>query len=229
MSTRYRWYRIRVPPNQDLGRLLARRPLTEASRVGFYKQGDTPSEASFRFVWRTTVVATRYDRDGVASHEEFQSIDVLNFALINIGRTSLLRVENPHRNLREFMNALESLAGFGFSCAPVLFENVRPTLVFDHVDASKLVSLKVVGAAIGEDLVARIELASKMGMKMGKIKMLEGLHYKVDVAVFECILQGVKGQISVSSNGTVRLSGPLSPRLLHFVERELPQIARSGG
>ena len=124
---------------------------------------------------------------------------------------------------------LESVSGFGFSCSPVTFEHARPRLIFAHVDESKLVSLKAVGAVIGEDLVARMEFASKMGINLEKIKILRGLRYKLDVAVFECVFQGVRKQVSISASGTVRLSGPLAPRLIYFIEKELPVMAKIQG
>jgi hypothetical protein len=199
----------------------------DGSDFGFYRTPSEASEESFRFVWRTTVVTTRYDENGEEASEELQSFSAVSFSIMNIGRGLFMRVENPNRNLRDLMNAIEGAAGYGFSCSPVTFETERPKLVFDRVDESKLVSLKLVGAILGEDLVARMEFASKQGIDLEKMKILRGLRYKIDVAAFDCLFQGVRGQVSIAAGGLVRFSGPLTAHLRQLIERELPQIAKA--
>lgn len=228
MAVKYRWYRIRlVRKEQDLGKLLARRPLAEGADFGFYRAESQKGEESFRFVWRTTVTTTRVLDDGEAAVEQFQSFDVIGFSILSVGRLLLMRVENPNRNSRDLMNAIEGIAGFGFSCAAVTFEHARPVLLFDRIDESRLVGLKLAGAVIGEDLVARMEFVSRRGIDLEKMKILRGLQYKLDVAVFDCSFRGLKGQVSISSGGLVRLSGPLTPHLRELIQKELPNIVRA--
>ena len=226
MGIKYRWYRIKMPPGVDLARLLARKPLSDTASFGFYKLDSDNSEIAFRFVWRTNVTVTRYDEDGEPQHEQIQTFGILHFSLLSIARNAYMRIENPQRNLRDLMNAIESLSGFGFSCSPVTFKQIHPKSIFEYVDESKLVSLRVVGAVLGEDLVARMEFASKKGISLRDIGLLKGHQYKLDVAVFDCVLKGVRGQLSISAGGTIRLRGPLTPRLLHFIQRELPQLSK---
>jgi hypothetical protein len=122
------------------------------------------------------------------------------------------------------INTLETLVGMGFTAKPVVFDKGQPSTVFRSVDASKLVGLKVVGAVLADDLVARMEFASKEGMVVENMTVLTGLKYKVEHAVFELLLGGLKGQIAFAANGTVKISGQVAPKLVSLVEEDLPLL-----
>ena len=109
----------------------------------------------------------------------------------------------------------------GFTVKPVVFDKDQPSTVFRSADASKLLGLKVVGAVVADDLVARMEFASKEGMVIENMTVLDGLKYKVSYAVFELVLGGLKGQIAFAANGTVRVGGQAAPKLLSLVEQDL--------
>lgn len=228
MSTKSRWYRLRLPKMEhDLVRALSRRPLLDSTDYGFYRYDSDSSGVAFRFLCRAKVVATQYDEDGELTFQEYQSLKMLNFSLVTVGRSILARIDNPWRNLSAFMNALEGVVGFGFSCSPITFEKYKPQKFLSKVDTYKLVSLKVSGTILRENLVARMEFASKMGMDVDKMKVLKGLHYGVDVSIFECVYRDLKGQISIHSNGTIRFVGSLSSRLRELVEKELAVVIES--
>jgi hypothetical protein len=140
--------------------------------------------------------------------------------------TVFLRVENPGRSVKELLNALETAAGFGFYAEAVLFTNGRPAALFDTVQQSRLVGLKLSGAVIGEDVVARIELASKLGMEPAELAILKDIRYTVDSAVFEVLFGSVRGQVAFNANGLVKMSGQLSPKLLDLIEAELDSLFR---
>ncbi|QQC65454.1 hypothetical protein I6I06_02020 [Paraburkholderia ginsengisoli] len=167
---------------------------------------------------------TRLDDDGAPSYEEIASVSFKDFAIIDVDEATFLRVENPGRNLRDLLNALESLAGLGFRSKALTFEKAKPTTVFDSVESTKLVGLKVVGAVVDEDLVARMEFASKQGMIVENMKLLNDLRYSVDSAVFELVHEGVRGQVAFASSGIVKVSGQLAPRLVGLIERDLPKL-----
>lgn len=124
------------------------------------------------------------------------------------------------------MDALELMAGMGFTSKPVQFDQERPTTFFASLSTSKLVGLKVVGAVIADDLVARMEFASKEGMDPTEMHVLRGLKYRVDLAVYEVIHQGVRGQVSFASSGMVKISGHIAPRLVGLIEADLPSLTR---
>lgn len=228
MLIRHRWYRIDLPPNYDLARTLSKMPLLESSRYGFYRVGGGDSERGFRFVWRTTIVATRYNALGEPEHEEYKSVCAMNLSLLYFGKKIFMRLDNPNRNVRGLMNALESASGFGFTCTPVTFESALPRLFLEQVDESRLLSIKVVASVAGEDLVSRMEFASKQGINLNRVRSLSGMTYRVESSVYHCVFRGVSGQIGITANGTVRLAGALTPRLLYYIQRELPLLSKSG-
>lgn len=225
MLTRYRWYRIQFPRGGfDLSSLVATKPFRQDASFGFSHIEGTIDASKFRFLWRTKVVVTRFDNGSVPSYEEVASISFTDFAIIPIDGMTFLRIENPGRNVRDLLNALESLVGFGFTTKPLTFDKTKPTTVLESADAIKLVGFKVAGAVLNEDLVARMEFASKHGLVVENMKLLDGLRYSVDSTVFELIYEGVRGQLAFSSSGLVKVSGQLAPKLIHLIEQDLPKM-----
>lgn len=225
MINRYRWYRIHLPREAaDLAALVSRCPFDSNAASGFSTVEMGIGGPKYRFLWRTRVVVTKLDSDGTPEYEQIESVSFTDFALLTIETTTFLRIENPGRNIRDLLNALESLAGMGFTAKLITFEHARPTTIFNQVNISKLVGLKVVGAVVDEDLVARMEFASKKGMIVESMKILNGLKYKVDLAVFEFIYEGVRGQVAFSANGAVKISGQLAPKLIGLIELDLPNL-----
>lgn len=223
MQTRYRWFRIQLPARaRDLGAIVANCPFESASAYGFAR---APSDgASYRYLWRSRVVVTTLDAEGAPTYEQIDSVSFTDFAVVELGDLIFLRIENAGRNIRDLLNALETLAGMGFTAKPVTFDKARPSAVFNSVDSSKLVGMKVVGAVLADDLLARMEFVSKEGMAVANIEVLKGLKYKVELAVFEVVLSGLKGQIAFAANGTVKISGQIAPKLISLVEEDLPLL-----
>lgn len=222
MQTRYRWFRIQLPVKaRDLAALVASRSFDSTSASGFARVPSGIGNPSYRFLWRSRVVVTRLDAEGVPTYEQIDSVSFTDFAVVEVAGQTFLRIENPSRNVRDLLNALETLAGMGFTAKPVIFDKGQPSTVFRSVDASKLVGLKVVGAVLADDLVARMEFASKEGMAVEKMTVLHGLTYKVEHAVFEILLGGLKGQIAFAANGTVKISGQVAPKIIGLVEQDL--------
>ncbi|WP_310628065.1 hypothetical protein [Limnohabitans sp.] len=201
--------------------LVATRSFDSTSPSGFARVASGVCGNSYRFLWRSRVVVTRLDAEGVPTYEQIDSVSFTDFALVAVGDLTFLRIENPSRNVRDLLNALETLVGMGFTVKPVIFDKGQPSTVFRSVDASKLVGLKIIGAVVADDLVARMEFASKEGIVLENMTVLDGLKYKVEHAVFELVLGGLKGQIAFAANGTVKISGHVAPKLLSLVEQDL--------
>jgi len=225
MLTRYRWYRIQLPRRDiSLSTIIGQKPLTLNTASGFSRIDDALGASKFRFFWRTKVMVTRFDDDGRPIYEEIASVNFTDFAIVGIAGSNFLRIENPSRNIRDLLNALESLIGLGFTSKALTFEKSKPTTIFESVASAKLIGLKVVGAVIDEDLVARMEFASKQGMIVENMKLLSDLRYHVDSAVFELVFEGVRGQVAFASSGVVKISGQLAPRLVQLIELDLPKL-----
>ncbi|WP_265583791.1 hypothetical protein [Chitinimonas koreensis] len=113
------------------------------------------------------------------------------------------------------------MVGLGFTVKPITFNGGKVTSLFEQVGASKLVGLKVVGAVIKDDVVARMEFASKQGMVVENMNLLDGVNYKIESAVFEVIYEGIRGQVSFGSTGLVKISGKITPKLVNLIEMDL--------
>lgn len=223
MQIRYRWFRIQLPArSRDLAVILASCPFESESAYGFVR---APSgDASYRYLWRSRVVVTKLDAEGTPTYEQIESVSFTDFAVVELDDMIFLRIKNAGRNIRDLLNALETLAGMGFTAKPVTFDKGRPSSVFNSVDSSRLVGLKVIGAVLADDLVARMEFVSKEGMVVENMEVLAGLKYKVDLAVFELVLSGLRGQITFAASGTVKISGQIAPKLISLVERDIPLL-----
>lgn len=223
MQIRYRWFRIRLPDQTfSLTQAFLNSPFDSKSTHGFQRMSE--DNTSYRYLWRSRVVITKLDDEGTPTYEQIESVSFTDFSVLQLGGLFFLRIENAGRTIRDLLNAIEALTGMGFTAKPVTFDKGRPSSVFDSVDSSKLVGLKVAGAIVDDDLVARMEFVSKEGMTVENMKILSNLRYKVDHAVFEVVLSGLKGQISFSANGTVKISGQIAPKLISLVEQDLPQF-----
>jgi len=222
MQTRYRWYRIQLPKAMhDLSGVLARSPLAPNANQWFRKVEGSLGSPIYRFLWRSKVVITQFDDSGIPSYQDIATVNFTDFAIVTIDSKTFLRVENLGRSIRELLNAIESSVGLGFTCSPVTFENAKPTTIFENIQVIKLIGLKVVGAVLKDDLVARMEFASKQGITLDKLTSLEGIPHKIESASYELVFEGIKGQLSFASNGTVKVSGQLAPRLIHLIEQDL--------
>lgn len=207
-----------------MARIITSRPLGLGATFGFSRTDGSIGTQLYRFFWRTKVIVTQFDDAGAPSYQEVASVNFTDFAITEIDGETFLRIENPGRNIRDLLNALESMVGLGFTSKLLTFEKAMPTTVFENIQAFKLVGLKVVGAVVDEDLVARMEFASKQGMVLEKIKLLEDLRHKVDSATYELLYEGIRGQLAFSSSGTVKVSGQLAPRLVHLIEKDLVKL-----
>lgn len=225
MLNRYRWYRIQLPRGvTDLAEIITAHPLGPGDIYGFSRTNGSTGTQLHRFLWRTKVIVTLFDDAGSPSYQEVASVNFTDFGIIRIDGETFLRVENPGRNIRDLLNALESIVGLGFTSKLLTFDKAKLTTVFESIHAFKLISLRVIDAVIEEDLVARMEFSSKQGMVIEKVKLLEGVHHKVESATYEMVYEGIRGHLSFSSSGVVRVSGQLAPRLVHLIEQDLPKL-----
>lgn len=230
MPIRFRWFRLKIPASsRDFASSLSRIKFDADNPYGFtVSDSDDSTGPTYRFLWRTTVLVTRVDEDGTPSVQPVDSVDFSDFRISDIDGITFLRVENPGRNVRDLLNALEAVVGMGFTVEPVLFDRAQPSTVFNNVTTSKLVGLKVINAVVAHDVVARMEFASKDGIDPSKLEVLKGLTYKVEHAAFEVLFQGLRGQVSFAASGMVKINGKIAGKLASFIERDLPHLVRAG-
>lgn len=225
MQARYRWFRIQLPGGTgSLQSIIARNPLTTDTNRGFTQVEGALGSPVYRFLLRSKVVITQFDESGTPSFEEVLTVNSTDFAVISVAGETYLRMENPGRSMRDLLNAIESLVGLGFTCRPVTFGSSKPTTVFEAIEITKMTRLKITQAVIDDDLVARMDFASKQGITLDKLTILDGVPHNIESASYEFNFEGVKGCLTVANNGTVKVSGQLAPRLIHLIETDLPKL-----
>jgi len=225
MQLRCRWYRIQLPKGTpDLSELLEQHPLGPDVNQGFTMVTGAWGQQLNRFLWRSKVVVTLVDDDGVPHYQEVATVNFTDFAVLNVEGEVFLRIESPGRSIRDLLNTLESLVGLGFTCKPVTFAKTKPTSVLESVEVAKLIGLKVTDVVLGNDLLARMEFSSKEGINPEKLAVLDGIPHKTDSASYELIYGGVKGGLYFSSTGMVKVGGQLTPRLIHLIEQDLAKL-----
>ena len=225
MVTRYRWYRIQLPGGSAvLHKLFSLHPFTANLNQGFTRIEGSLGEPIYRFLWRSKIVITQLDDNGTPIYQEVSTVNFTDFSIVDVDGTTFFRLENPGRSVRDLLNTLEALVGLGFTCRTVTFEGAKPTKVFEKIKTIKLIGLKIVEVVLEKDLIARMEFASKQGITLEKLAILEGVPNKIEFANYELIYEGVKGLLAFASNGTVKISGQLAPLLLHLIEQDLPEI-----
>ncbi|MGQ5522634.1 hypothetical protein ACUHMQ_05155 [Chitinimonas sp. PSY-7] len=227
MLIRYRWYRIQLPRDiPGLDELIDNCPFGQDTNQGFTRVNSELGHLNHRFLWRSTVVVSQVDESGDTFYQEVASVNFTDFAIINIKGTVFLRIENPGRSIKDLLNALESLVGLGFTSKLVTFEKKEPVTVFEKTEVVKLIGLKVTEAILGEGIIGRMEFTSSEGITPEKLTILTDIPHKTESASFELIYGGVKGLLSFNSNGTVKVSGQLAPRLIYLIEKDLAAITR---
>ena len=228
MQARYRWYRIQLPrAAPELAVVIETHTLSHEANQGFTRVNGTLGQLIHRFLWRSKVVITQFDGNGEPIFQQVPTVNFTDFAILNIDETVFLRIENPGRSVKYLLNALESIVGLGFTCEPVLFDRKKPTTVFKYIEVNKLIGLKVTEAILGEDLVASMEFSSKEGINPEKLTVLSDVHHKIDSVSYELIYGGQRGLLSFNSNGTMKVSGQIVPRLIHLIEQDLANISRT--
>lgn len=218
MISRYKWYEVRLPGTvSDFLKKIGTHNYTPDKTTGFIVD---ETQTSFRYIWQSTISAQRLDNYGNAENQDIVTINSQDISIIGSARI-VFRVENPARSIRELMNSLERIVGFGFSCQQITIKEEDILAALEPVENKKLNSLKVSGAIVKAKALARIELASKEGLDPTKIEILRTGEFVVDAASYEVSYKGVKGQVGFSKSGACKISGQLTGFLLENIERVL--------
>lgn len=220
MQTSYRWYRIRVhgrrvPAAGFVEKLLAHRADTTFHRV------EEGASEQMMCVSRSEVWVERLDGLGGIVRDRIESISAIRFSIVEFREAIVLRVASPPRNIQPMMAALEMALGFGLSVKPIVVQLNGDSAVLRAADTKKLVSLKVTNVVIAHDCLARMEFASKEGLDPKQISALAGLTYRIEHVKYELALQTVKGNVSASAHGLVRIGGALSHFIRHLIEQDV--------
>jgi hypothetical protein len=203
-------------------RKLKASPFRHGSEWGFAALPDAQDKPHFRFLWRAHVPVLGIDAAGNQTRELVQSIDYFVFAVFASKDDVWVRIEDPPRGTQAFFNSLELVTGPGLSVEPYAFSQKQQMAVLSHFDESRLVGMRGVGTSTELKLVARIEVASKAKIDTERLPFLRGLQYTVDHSSFEVTQARLRGNLTFTASGTVKVSGPLQPFIVAQLENYLP-------
>lgn len=220
---RYRWFTLRLPRSvRSFAKDLQKCAPFNESGFGFIEKDKAAADRfSFKFLKHNSIAIPVLTNDGKLIYQSIKSIESVDFELFQKNSNIWLKIEDPPRSSRDFFNALESVSGFGFSAHPFIFstENQRETLrVFDDY---RLVGLKGIGNSIAKKFVTRIDIASKEGIDPENIDLISGLDFKTDQITYEISYKMLRGQVTFSASGLVRIAGAVSPFLVNCLESSL--------
>ncbi len=222
MIKRYRWFSLKFPFGHEfLIRIMAGEPISPENKKGFQITYSDDGEIKFKFFWQTKIIAKTMSVDGEESSEEIYTLESQDCLLKKSGEKYILRLDNPGRSLRELFNSLEDISGMGFYVKPLYLSDETVSHIKSKIDICKTVGVKISGGIGGNEVVARVDLASKKGIKIDEISILSGMKYKTESASYELILKGEKGNFSYTSSGLVKLSGKLAPMVLFLIEEAM--------
>jgi hypothetical protein len=222
MFKRYRWYRIQLPRNSiPLPDAIAQNSLRPDTNFGFTLVDKDGGSSTFRFLSRTKILVAKYDEDGTLAYEDVTTVSFTDFTIIEVEQNLFLRIENPARSLKDLFNTLEGIYGLGFTDRRIDFEKAKPSTIFNSVTSAKLTKLKVTGAVFDDGIIGKMELESKQGIHESQLQMLQRIPYKIDSASYEFLFEGVRGHLTLTANGSVKVGGSLAPRILHLIEMDI--------
>lgn len=215
---RYRWFKVNLPDSfEDSIRKI---PLVEDEVThipGFFLLDQKKQYFDFQYRWITNIEAITFS-NGKAATNVISILNVVQFSLFEKGKKFWIRVKNPPRSLKELFLALELAFGFGFSIESTALSPAAISGILRKLDNHRLISFKANGTVIEAQAVFRLEAASKVGINIDSFRMLSETRYSLDHSCFEVSHKGYRGQFSSGGNGTIKVSGDISPFLLELIE-----------
>lgn len=227
MQTKIKWYRLFIPEKPERwSRVLASfSDGLSSGRGQFMPNGQDGGVQHFRFRWTSDVPVESLSSAGEPILVKVKKVDAVDFSLADHDGFTLMRVANAPRSLSLLLNGLGDAFGLGFESSTITYEKRMPLGVLAEVDESRLTGAKLKNVVMGQDAVGRIEIASKRGLRLSDLAPISGIYYQVDTLSYEVLYRSVRGQLSVTAGGLVKIGGRLMPLLIDRVEKEVVEIA----
>lgn len=218
MISKFKWYAVRLPCSveQALQKLEDSR-YEPTQRLGFIVE---PGERSFQFFWKTTLYATMIDSDGTSRRDEVTSVCSQKVKILGKERI-IFRMEDPPRSSKELLNTLDKIFGFGFSCEQIFVTDELIRHSMELFQPLTLTTLKLSGAISSITAIARVEIASKVGIDQKSIDNFGLSQSVVDAGTYSMQYKGVTGQVGFTRTGICKISGDLAERIKVNIEYAL--------
>lgn len=216
---RIRWYRLKLPSSfYEFTLALEKKKMQDANSCGFLDVSDGWGK-KLKYFYKNKLLISQIDSNGEEKKTFVETIE--NFILIffEVNNQIYLRVEDPPRSLRDFMNNIELIAGFGFSATPIIFSREDQLNILGNHYSCKIIGFKGVGSKKEPKIVARIEVASKEEINIEEIDFIKDINFQTDHISYEVDFNFSKSQITFTSSGVVKINGSLEDDLLERIEK----------
>lgn len=204
-----RYYRLRLPSGLGMNSLESSAyKLASSSEISVLRASS--DELVIRYTVTRQIEAIQILRDGSAIKSSIPTMEQYSLRFFQSSTGVILSLLDPPRGLRIATEVLGLLLGHSEYFIEVL--EISSALIKGHIekfDSAKLVSAKIRDFRVYDKAVGRLEISSKEGLTEEIAPFLVGKYYKIDSLTYEITHQFQRGLICYSSNGTVRVSGPL--------------------
>ena len=180
-----------------------------------------PSRYCFEYLKQSTLQVPYLLVDGSVAFQEVKTVARLTFEIFDQNGKIWIKVDEPPRSIRDFLNSLEKVVGFGFSIQPYQFSLAEQHLALEKFDSVRLVGFRGVGSSALLRLVARIDVASKEGFDAHQLPLVDGLDFKTEQTTYEVTHKMLRGQVTFTGSGLVRIAGALAPLVTEKLESSL--------
>ena len=220
--TRYRWYRLSSTDESSLANTVADFALANdygpGAEDGFQLARRSSSRVSGRHISRRIVSERIVTPDGSSTDYQLEYFDTTNFELWRDTDLWILRLANPPRRMRPFLNALASATEFRLATSPLLLE---PELVMSEFrarcDSVLFDGVKVSGTSGSIRWLWELQSGSDV-----TLFFKEGLNiwpgHETQAISLRGVFLGLKFRMKVSRSGSVVLSTEQDEPFLELME-----------
>lgn len=224
MTERFKWFRFRTSSHDCVEEQLLAKPFTQNAQSGFVKLMNN-QYSEMRYFWKNKISVPNIDENGLITSQHIQTTEYVDLSLVLHNGTTYLRLQNSGRSLKPLFSELSDL--FFDECSLKLITPSSEQLLnlsIEPTEVQRLLKAEISEAVIQPNVLASISLTSNKNMALEKIKLLKQLNYKVRSVIYELQHNGLSGQLSISTNGSVKVSGDLSPWILGKCEQQLLMV-----
>lgn len=215
---RFRWYKLKLPSSfYEFTSLLENKKMQDINSCGFLDISDGWGK-KYKYFYRNRLSISQIDLNGEEKRTFVETIDSFILMFFEVGKEVYIRIEDPPRSLREFMNNIEMIAGFGFSAIPIIFSREEQARIINDKYSCKVIGFKGVGSKKDPKIVARIEVASKEAINIEEVDFIKDINFQPDHISYEVDSNFTKSQITFTSSGVVKINGNLEDDLIERIE-----------
>ncbi|WP_156312446.1 hypothetical protein [Marinagarivorans algicola] len=160
-----------------------------------------------RYITKCIVVHNVVDPFGSTQRYERLEYAIVNFSIIS-DDPPIIRLIDPPRKLKPFVNAMTAVCGLGFSMTPVTIDLLK---VVAHLESSigraKVSHIECGGINVSNIATAAVTFNSESDARIGLSEFIGGVFFNVNR--IKAAINGVDfhGKVDAKRNGTITYDG----------------------